>query len=55
MVPKIVEYGMVIISGANENEAMLYGYVVLLKYFKLTTYLDELESVNPIDALEITK
>ncbi len=40
MIPKVVEYGMVVIRGKNESDAVLYGYVVLMKYkCNLTCYL----------------
>ena len=29
MIPKVAEYGMVIVSDTNEDESILYGYVVL--------------------------
>ena len=42
MIPRVVEYGMVVISKANDEEAALYGYVVLPRYLcNLTSYLEE--------------
>ena len=56
MIPKVVEYGMVVIQGKEEKDARLYGYVVLVKYkCNLTTYLKDQDSIDELDALDITK
>ena len=47
---------MVIIQGQDDSDAKLYGYLVLIEYkCNLNKYLDQLESIDTLDVLDIGK